>query len=137
MKRPVTTWLPLLVALAACDDTMAHLDAARAKWQKAAIANYSLDLHETGFLPPEPPIHIIVQGNAVIGVNVIPPNPIPSWPLSAYTIDELFDKIESELGVDAEVSVTWDVTLGFPVHANFDHGFENTGFDVSTFQPAP
>ena len=132
-------WKSLLavLTLAACDGTMADLEDARGKWREAAITSYAFDLHETGFLPPQPPTHITVQNGRVTGVAAIPPNPVAGWSLSqAPTIETLFDKIEDKLRGDANVTATWDQTLGFPVSAYFDLGFENTGFQVLAFQAA-
>src|SRR5262245_45435186 len=104
-----------LFAVAACDDTMARLQDARARWRDAAIADYTFDYKTSGFTPFVN-LHITVRNGAATGVDnlggglVLPPELAP-------TFDTLFDEVEAELKGDAKVDVTWDPMFGFPVHA--------------------
>ena len=137
MKLRVGIGLCLLVGLAACDDGMGEFNDAREKWREAAIATYTFDLYEYDYLAP-PPTHITVENGDVTAIAAIRPNRVAGRTLSnAPTIEVLFDKIEEELRSDDEVTVTWDPTLGFPMLVNFDDGYDNFGFQVATFQPAP
>jgi hypothetical protein len=123
--------LPLLVAVGACDDASARLDDARAQWRRAAIADYEFDYRTTGFAAPFN-VHVMVKDGAVANVDDLDGGPDPATD-HAPTIETLFDEIERELEGDADVRVTWDPMLGFPVSAYFDEGEEGDGFKVSAF----
>jgi hypothetical protein len=136
MKLRMATGLSLMV-VAACDDGMADFENAREKWREAAIASYAFDFYEHAYLS-SPPTHITVENGLVTSVAAIRPYPVAGRSLSkAPTIERLFEDIEDELTGDHDVTVTWDPTLGFPAYANFDDGYDNFGFAVSAFQPAP
>ena len=125
-------WLSLLIAAGACDDV--GLDDARARWRGAALTFYAFDYRTTGFAAGVN-LHITVEGGAVTDVDNLGSGPAVE-PKDAPTIETLFDDVERQLAGDADVDVTWDPMLGYPVHASFDHGEEGDGFQVSSFQSA-
>ncbi len=132
-------WLSLLVLVAgvgACDgDGAADARDARARWRRAAVVDYTFEYRTTGFAAPVD-ASITVRGGAVTNVDNLGDGLVLDV-ASAPTIEILFDDIERQLEGDADVDVTWDPTLGFPVSAYFDGGQEGAGFSVSSFQATP
>jgi hypothetical protein len=132
--RTFTLLLLVLVAAGACGEH--GLDDARARWRRAAIADYAFDYRTTGFAAGVN-VHITVRNGAATNVDDLGGGPVPSpTPADVPTIETLFDKVERELEGDANVDVMWDPMLGYPVHAYFDEGEEGEGFTVNSFQSA-
>ena len=119
--------IALRFALPALAD--ANLDAARARWKSAAIANYEYgynkycDCHRES--PPE--TVVTVRGGTVTGVRHRPVGTTVEVPAADknlqyyWTVDGLFELIASALARGVQVRTAYDADLGFPREIYIDY----------------
>ena len=119
--------IALRFALPALAD--ANLDAARARWKSAAIANYEYgynkycDCHRES--PPE--TVVTVRGGTVTGVRHRPVGTTVEVPAADknlqyyWTVDGLFELIASALARGVQVRAAYDADLGFPREIYIDY----------------
>ena len=107
----------------------ANLDAARARWKSAAIANYEYgynkycDCHRES--PPE--TVVTVRGGTVTSVRHRPVGTTVEVPAADknlqyyWTVDGLFELIASALARGVQVRAVYDAELGFPREIYIDY----------------
>ena len=109
--------------VSAPDSTREALDAARARWNDAALDDYRFVFSNSCFCPEDVrgPFTITVRDGAVQEVlfdgRVVPPDP-----RRHPTVDDVFDRLEAAFDRDADaVQVTYDGALGYPTSAYVDY----------------
>jgi hypothetical protein len=130
-----------LLALAATSVLAdAELDAARARWQSAALAGYEYGYHKYCEChrdsPPE--TTVTVRDDKVVGVRHRPAGSATDVPAAEknleyyWTVDGLFALIESAQVRGVQVRAQYDATLGFPreVYIDYDADFIGDELDV-------
>jgi hypothetical protein len=107
----------------------ANLDAARARWKSAAIANYEYgynkycDCHRES--PPE--TVVTVRGGTVTGVRHRPVGTTVEVPAADknlqyyWTVDGLFELIAAAQARGVQVRAAYDAELGFPREIYIDY----------------
>ena len=134
--RAAALLIALRCALPAFAD--AELDAARARWQAAALVSYEYgynkycDCHREN--PPE--TVVTVRSGKVTGVRHRPVGTTTEVPaaeknLSYYwTVDELFALVASALERGVQVRVAYDTELGFPRQIYIDYDAKLIGDEL-------
>ena len=122
-------------ALAAQTD---EIDAARERWAAAGTAAYEYGYHKYcechGDTPPE--TLVTVTADTVTNVRHRPANSDRVVPAAErnfpyyWTIDDLFDLIESATARDATVRVRFDPALGYPTSVFIDYVQNTIGDEV-------
>ena len=107
----------------------ANLDAARARWKSAAIANYEYgynkycDCHRES--PPE--TVVTVRGGTVTGVRHRPVGTAVEVPAADknlqyyWTVDGLFELVAAAQARGVQVRAAYDAELGFPREIYIDY----------------
>jgi hypothetical protein len=133
----VVAWLTAGALWPAAADT--ELDAARARWQRAALASYEYGYHKFCECHRESPPETIVTvaGNEVTRVRHRPAGSateVPALDRIEYywTVEGLFELVASALGRGVEVRVAYDETLGYPreIYIDYDAGFIGDELDL-------
>jgi hypothetical protein len=143
--RYLATTLAALAALAAAPAFAdAELDAARARWRSAALPAYEYGYHKFCECHRESPPETVVtvRGGSVTGVRHRPAGtdvevPAADKNLQYYwTVDGLFELIESALARGVQVRASYDAALGFPreVYIDYDTDFIGDELDVRLTQ---
>jgi hypothetical protein len=127
----------LIIAPAFAD---AELDAARARWQTAALASYEYGYHKFCECHRESPPETIVsvRDGSVVGVRHRPVGsdvevPAADKNLGYYwTMDGLFGVIASALERGVQVRTVYDSRLGFPreIYIDYDDDFIGDELDL-------
>ena len=129
--------LVLAASLALAD---AELDAARARWESAALARYEYGYHKYCEChrdsPPE--TTVTVRDDKVVGVRHRPVGTATEVPAAEknleyyWTVDGLFGLIASAQARGVQVRVQYDAALGFPreVYIDYDADFIGDELDV-------
>jgi hypothetical protein len=116
----------------------ADLAAARALWRAAALTNYEYGYRKYCECHPDSPPETVVtvRGGEPVGVRHRPAgstNEVPGRNPEVYwTIDGLFDVIDSAQRRGATVRASYDARLGFPaeVYIDYDADFIGDELDV-------
>ena len=127
----------LLVGTALAD---AELDAARARWQTAALTSYEYGYHKFCECHRDSPPETIVSvrdGN-VVGVRHRPAGSDAEVPAADknlgyyWTVDGLFGVIASALERGVQVRTVYDAPLGFPreIYIDYDANFIGDELDL-------
>lgn len=146
--RPVRVFAPIRAALLAATLSLAllgcrdgtsplsqrlELQANRAKWQRAALASYTVVLRESCFCAYTQPVRLYVVNDVIVralpfsGDSAVSPAFFP-------TVDRLFAFIDDAIARHAAVlRVTYDPTLGYPVEIVYD-GAVNVADDEVTYR---
>jgi hypothetical protein len=110
-----------------------ELQANRAKWQRAALASYTVVLQESCFCVYTQPVRLYVVNDVIVralpfsGDTAVSPAFFP-------TVDRLFAFIDDAIRRHAAVlRVTYDPTLGYPVEIVYD-GAVNVADDEVTYR---
>lgn len=110
-----------------------ELQANRAKWQRAALASYTLVLQESCFCAYTQPVRLYVVNDVIVralpfsGDTAVSPAFFP-------TVGRLFAFIDDAITRHAAVlRVTYDPTLGYPVEIVYD-GAVNVADDEITYR---
>ena len=118
----------------------AELDAARARWQSAALAGYEYGYHKYCEChrdsPPE--TVVTVRDGKVVGVRHRPVGSTTEVPAADknleyyWTMDGLFGLISSAQQRGVQVRAQYDATLGYPreVFIDYDANFIGDELDV-------
>jgi hypothetical protein len=118
----------------------AELDAARARWQSAALASYEYGYHKFCEChrdsPPE--TRVTVRNGSVTAVRHRPAGSTDEVPAADknfqyyWTIEGLFELIESALDRGVQVRTAYDADLGFPreVYIDYDSNFIGDELDL-------
>ena len=135
--------LPFVVAAvvwpAASASADPELDAARARWQKAALASYEYGYHKFCECHRESPPETVVTvaDDAVTKVRHRPAGStveVPALDRIEYywTVEGLFDLIGSALERGVEVRVDYDPALGYPreIYIDYDADFIGDELDL-------
>jgi hypothetical protein len=135
--------LPLAVAMvvwpAASVSADPELDAARARWQRAALASYEYGYHKFCECHRESPPETVVTvaDNAVTRVRHRPAGStveVPALDRIEYywTVEGLFDLVGSALERGVEVRVDYDAALGYPreIYIDYDADFIGDELDL-------
>jgi hypothetical protein len=118
--------------------------AARQKWLKSAISNYSVTLHESGltFFYPSNKIVPIAEGTRIVvregNVAEVDNSVCKDCDLLDYqqfTIDSLLDAA-AECAVEVFCRVTYDSKYGYPTLL-FSGTIEGVGTSIQDFQVIP
>lgn len=122
----------------AADEAGAALEAGRARWQAAALADYEYGYHKYcdcyGQSPPE--TLVTVRAGKVERVRhrrAGYPNEVPAEDRNVqyyWTVDELFDLVSSALDGSATVRVEYDAALGFPTLLFVDYDADLIGDEL-------
>jgi hypothetical protein len=116
-----------------------ELDAARARWQQAALGSYEYGYHKFCECHRESPPETVVTvaGNAVTRVRHRPAGStveVPALDRIEYywTVEGLFDLVDSALERGVEVRVAYDATLGYPreIYIDYDTDFIGDELDL-------
>lgn len=128
----------LLAFAAAAQPT--NLAAARSLWRRAALTDYEYGYRKYCACHPDTPPETIVtvRGGAVVGVRHRPVDSTNEVPARAgslqyyWTIDELFELIDSAQHRGAAVRATYDPERGFPseIHIDYDKNAIGDELDV-------
>jgi hypothetical protein len=128
--------IALRFALPALAD--ANLDAARARWKSAAIANYEYgynkycDCHRES--PPE--TVVTVRGGTVTGVRHRPVGTTVEVPAADknlqyyWTVDGLFELVAAAQARGVQVRAAYDAELGFPREIYIDYDAKLIGDEL-------
>jgi hypothetical protein len=129
--------LGLIVASPLAAQT-SDVGAARARWADASAASYEYGYHKFcechGDTPPETLVSV-TDGN-VVNVRHKPAGSDIEVPAAErnfqyyWTIDGLFDLIQSAIARDATVRVRFDPTLGYPTSVFIDYSENLIGDEV-------
>lgn len=131
----------------AADEAGAALDAGRARWQAAALADYEYGYHKYcdcyGESPPE--TLVTVRAGKVERVRhrrAGYPNEVPAEDRNVqyyWTVDELFDLVGSALDGEATVRAEYDAVLGFPtlLYVDYDANLIGDELDLRLTRVAP
>jgi len=127
------------VALAAAAQPT-DLAAARNMWRRAALADYEYGYRKYCACHPDSPPETIVtvRNGAIVGVRHRPVDSTNEVPAKAgslqyyWTIDELFELIDSARARGAAVRATYDRERGFPteIHIDYDKNLIGDELDV-------
>ena len=130
----------LLAFPAAAAFADAELDAARARWQSAALAAYEYGYHKycECYRDSPPETTVTVRDGEVIGVRHRPAGSATEVPAADknleyyWTMDGLFALIASAQQRGVEVRAQYDATLGYPreVYIDYDANFIGDELDV-------
>lgn len=123
------------------------LDAARQRWQAAALASYEYGYHKFCECHRESPPETIVSvvGGHVTRVRHRPAGAAVEVPAQDrnfdyyWTVDGLFDLVASALERGVEVRVAYDQALGYPreIYIDYDADFIGDELDVRLTTVAP
>lgn len=125
-------------ALAATAFADAELDAARARWNGAALASYEYGYHKYCECHRESPPETIVSvaAGSVVGVRHRPAGtdvevPAADKNLGYYwTVEGLFGLIAAALDRDVTVRAAYDAELGYPREIYIDYDTEFIGDEL-------
>ncbi len=116
------------------------LVAARNVWRRAALADYEYGYRKYCACHPDTPPETIVtvRGGTVVGVRHRPVDSTSEVPAKAgsehyyWTIDELFELIDSAQRRGAAVRASYDAERGFPteIHIDYDKNAIGDELDV-------
>ncbi len=122
MTRLVLT--AALVFAASCRDTTGPLDqlaAARERWSKRGFADYSYTFQAICFCANGNPIRVsVVRDTVRSAIDLTTSQPVSLQFLYTYTVDGLFAVIENGISNHKTVDATYEPTLGYPVHIDYD-----------------
>jgi hypothetical protein len=105
------------------DTTRAALDAARARWEAAGLADYRFTFGNSCFCPEDVrgPFTITVRDGAVQEVR-FQGRAVAADPDRHPTVDGLFDRLAAAFDRGADtVRITYDDALGYPAAAYVDY----------------
>jgi hypothetical protein len=118
----------------------ADLDAARSRWQSAALGAYEYGYHKYCECHRESPPEttVTVQGGSVTSVRHRPAGSTTDVPAADknfeyyWTVDGLFGVIESALARGVQVRAAYDAELGFPreIYIDYDADFIGDELDL-------
>jgi hypothetical protein len=118
----------------------AELDAARARWERAALASYEYGYHKFCECHRESPPEttVTVRGDTVTGVRHRPAGSTTDVPAADknleyyWTVDGLFGAIASALERGVQVRTVYDAELGFPreIYIDYDANFIGDELDL-------
>jgi hypothetical protein len=116
------------------------LAAARNLWRRAAISDYEYGYRKYCACHPDSPPETVVtvRGGAIVGVRHRPVDSTNEVPARAgslqyyWTIDELFELIDSAKRRGAAVQASYDRERGFPteIHIDYDKNVIGDELDV-------
>jgi len=139
--RTALVWLAVAawIALAASAQST-DLAAARTVWRRAGLTDYEYGYRKYCACHPDSPPETIVtvRGGAIVGVRHRPVDSTTEVPARAgslqyyWTIDELFELIDSARARGAAVRATYDRERGFPteIHIDYDKNLIGDELDV-------
>ena len=117
-----------------------ELDAARARWQSAALASYEYGYHKYCECHRESPpeTRVTVRDGRVTAVRHRPAGSTDEVPAADknfqyyWTVEGLFDLIAAALGRGVQVRAAYDADLGFPreVYIDYDSNFIGDELDL-------
>jgi hypothetical protein len=143
-RAAIASLLTLVTTGALAD---AELDAARARWQSAALAGYEYGYHKYCEChrdsPPE--TVVTVRGEKVVGVRHRPAGTTTEVPAADknleyyWTVDGLFELIASAQRRGVQVRTQYDAALGYPreVYIDYDADFIGDELDVRLTRVTP
>jgi Family of unknown function (DUF6174) len=135
----VVSTIVLAVAAIGCGPRVIRgraLEQARDRWRSAQISDYTwrIDTGCFGACSNGTPVTIVVRGGHSVRMM---PNDSDVRRFLPSTVEELFERIDGLRGSDG-YSVTFDPSLGYPVHGAFDPSRgsidEEWGFTVRSLQ---
>ena len=146
-KKALVALLPVLtgcvIFTSETGDLQDALNENRARWDAAAIADYSMRSQRRCFFCGVTfvPVRITVRGDTIDTVTEPDSNTPVSEPVigTFLTIDELFDLIQEAITESASViAIRYDETFGYPtdIDIDFSRSFRNDEalFEISEFQ---
>lgn len=142
-RQPVRVMIAGLAIIGAAGGPLwaagvSDLSAYRSQWTAAAIDDYEYGYNKYcechGDSPPE--TRVSVRGGQVSGVRHLPANSareIAADPRNFglyWTIDEIFDLLESAVAREANVRADFDRDLGYPIRFFIDYDEDLIGDEV-------
>jgi len=137
--RIVLLWFATAFAVAAAAQPT-DLAAARNVWRRAALTDYEYGYRKYCACHPDTPPETIVtvRGGAIVNVRHRPVDSTNEVPAKAgslqyyWTIDELFQLIDSAQRRGAAVRASYDAARGFPteIHIDYDKNAIGDELDV-------
>ena len=139
----------LVLALAACSaGNQSEIERNKEEWRDANISHYRFNLNISCFcvFSQEMPLIIEVMDGEVVSMEYQKGNEIDTTNRELFeryaTVDRIFSELEADLaGAADEVTVTYDVTYGFPTQATIDFAKEATDDElyltISDFEALP
>jgi hypothetical protein len=138
LTRSLIAVAAMFLASAALAD--AELDAARARWERAALASYEYGYHKFCECHRESPPEttVTVRNSTVTGVRHRPAGSTTDVPAADknfeyyWTVDGLFGVIASALERGVQVRAVYDGELGFPreIYIDYDANFIGDELDL-------
>jgi len=138
-----------VLALAACSaGNQSEIERNKEEWRDANISHYRFNLNISCFcvFSQEMPLIIEVMDGEVVSMEYQKGNEIDTTNRELFeryaTVDRIFSELEADLaGAADEVTVTYDVTYGFPTQATIDFAKEATDDElyltISDFEALP
>ena len=128
-----TAWVALAASAQPTD-----LAAARNAWRRAALTDYEYGYRKYCACHPDSPPETIVtvRGGAIVGVRHRPVDAMNEVPAKAgslqyyWTIDELFELIDSARRRGAAVRASYDSERGFPTEIHIDYDANAIGDEI-------
>jgi hypothetical protein len=114
------------------------LEERRARWASADISAYEYGYQKFCECQREEPpeIMVTVAGGSVSGVRYRYPGDLPEIPVEArklewyWTIEDLFELVETAMASSADLRVSYDEALGYPSRLYIDYDSELIGDEV-------
>ena len=139
--------LPVWPSFAADSAQLAALAAAKRSWQSAGLASYEYGYRKYCACHPDTPPETVVtvRDGTVVGVRHRPVGYDREVPAEArnfqyyWTVDGLFDLLDSAFERGAKVRVQYDASRGFPTEIHIDYDANSIGdeLDVELTQVTP
>lgn len=118
------------------------LGEARARWERAAIDDYTFELRRVCFCGDIEPVRIVVRDGVAVSYTVVETGePLAAESRQWYpTVDGLFDFVAEAIERDAHrIDARYDDGRGYPIHLFVDYdervADEEMGYEVSGFTP--
>ena len=139
----------IVLALAACSAAnQSEIERNKEEWRDANISHYRFNLNISCFcvFSQEMPLIIEVMDGEVVSMEYQKGNEIDTTNRELFeryaTVDRIFSELEADLaGAADEVTVTYDVTYGFPTQATINFAKEATDDElyltISDFEALP
>jgi hypothetical protein len=136
--RGLVTIAVFLLACAASAQGNSQLDASRARWRAAGLGSYEYGYRKFCDCHPDTPPETVVtvRGGTVVGVRHRPVDyaeEVPADPKNLefyWTVEGLFELLESAFGRGAQVRVTYDAQLGYPRELYIDYDADFIGDEL-------
>jgi Family of unknown function (DUF6174) len=139
----LTFWLVCSVAVSSAEDasTLEAFQAAKARWAKANVQNYSFVVSYSCFCFGQDirtPVLVRVRKDKIRGatytavVRSHPDGQVPQENPLRVTVPDLFRMIEGAINGDSELIIAkYDETLGYPIELAIDEGRGMTDSDFA------